>query len=962
MSYFPTIGTTAINFPTPDYLLPHSWKENKVCVVSIIGKSGYQPFTSKASPFNNLLDADVFKEVKGHLQDAINQGEIECYFDGDNNVVYLHHTSVHDTYRLVTAADRLSNATHKDFQQLWQHEECHYAKSFLFLFQISHLIVISHPGSSFDVTYVRLFRILDTIRMKVQKCVQDQLMDLPISKDWKYNGRPCSPRVLFVFETATLDYDPDEMVETVGYRPKPQKISPIKRLQHCMEDQIYKILRKSRVITNISNNSLFAVPANQEFVFIHVAQNHISDPVLFFLQQLRENTTQGDAEIGSTQSKSFQSSRSGTSLPGERSRSSPLSRGGGEFSFKEFLWQHIDMALTKGFDDNVGRHPVAANFELATSQTWFLLANRLYSLFFSEKLDPKIQPHCNTLKSLLETDLRFSENRCNKVLPMAESAYQENLPTHYVTAYHLSKLAQAKKVFSQFARGPGCDKYVGQLEESCERFWRNGRQLCEEVSLTGNHCVNPLHRTDDDPETLSNSHLPCMSHSSQLKMVAACNCGRSKGDREDPFTHKTANFDFYEKLKDTCCGQLESYKFPTFQPSTSDIRAAAFSLKDLSAATQKLQVRDDDEKVDNEKVADDAEAEVEVERDGDKTPDKDSLMPAASKADLAAVTQGTTNLSLALSLGQSGGGADLFVGGHQSNCSPLPDQDAVSNPDHTDAHTPGSPDVHHVSSPVRQHSTTEYLPGMIHTDSPSGLLPKFPSWSLVCLGKSTTYNQNQGLDMPGFLPGSNFLLPWDVTVQAERDKWPPVGETGGKKDKWPTVGETGKKGKQKKSSRGKEMTELALRVFVGEEYECPRGHRFCCSGPEKIIKVSSTSSVKDNANKLINMDMPLYCPCLHCRSSKGYMAQLMRIYIVTPDGPLQVSVNPLVQPAPHPCPTFHPGVGGEVDLTPGSIWVLRLPSVYMGDSGPYTIPSDIAQLPACRLLKGTFNFKEMQSD
>ncbi|WAR14293.1 SMG8-like protein [Mya arenaria] len=475
---------------------PHSWKENK--------------------------------EVKGHLQDAINQ----------------------------------------DFQQLWQHEECHYAKSFLFLFQISHLIVISHPGSSFDVTYVRLFRILDTIRMKVQKCVQDQLMDLPISKDWKYNGRPCSPRVLFVFETATLDYDPDEM-----------KISPIKRLQHCMEDQIYKILRKSRVITNISNNSLFAVPANQEFVFIHVAQNHISDPV------------------------------SGTSLPGERSRSSPLSRGGGEFSFKEFLWQHIDMALTKGFDDNVGRHPVAANFELA----------------------------------------------------------------------------QAKKVFSQFARGPGCDKYVGQLEESCERFWRNGRQLCEEVSLTGNHCVNPLHRTDDDPETLSNSHLPCMSHSSQLKMVAACNCGRSKGDREDPFTHK-------------------SYKFPTFQPSTSDIRAAAFSLKDLSAATQKLQVRDDDEKVDNEKVADDAEAEVEVERDG--------------------------------------GGADLFVGGHQSNCSPLPDQDAVSNPDHTDAHTPGSPDVHHVSSPVRQHSTTEYLPGMIHTDSPSGLLPKFPSWSLTsrkCIATDCDY-------------------------------------------------------------------------------------------------------------------------------------------------------------------------------------------------------------------------------
>jgi len=35
-----------------------------------------------------------------------------------------------------------------------------------------------------------------------------------------------------------------------------------------------------------------------------------------------------------------------------------------------------------------------------------------------------------------------------------------------------------------------------------------------------------------------------------------------------------------------------------------------------------------------------------------------------------------------------------------------------------------------------------------------------------------------------------------------------------------------------------------VKVYLGEEYECPRGHRFFCSGPEKIIKVSSTSTVK----------------------------------------------------------------------------------------------------------------------
>ena len=45
---------------------------------------------------------------------------------------------------------------------------------------------------------------------------------------------------------------------------------------------------------------------------------------------------------------------------------------------------------------------------------------------------------------------------------------------------------------------------------------------------------------------------------------------------------------------------------------------------------------------------------------------------------------------------------------------------------------------------LRQLSTTEYLAGMIHTDSPPGLLPLFPSWSLICLGKPALYIPSQG--------------------------------------------------------------------------------------------------------------------------------------------------------------------------------------------------------------------------
>lgn len=44
----------------------------------------------------------------------------------------------------------------------------------------------------------------------------------------------------------------------------------------------------------------------------------------------------------------------------------------------------------------------------------------------------------------------------------------------------------------------------------------------------------------------------------------------------------------------------------------------------------------------------------------------------------------------------------------------------------------------------RQVSTTEYLSGMIHNLSPAGLLPQYPSWSLMCVGHSSIYSHNSG--------------------------------------------------------------------------------------------------------------------------------------------------------------------------------------------------------------------------
>lgn len=40
------------------------------------------------------------------------------------------------------------------------------------------------------------------------------------------------------------------------------------------------------------------------------------------------------------------------------------------------------------------------------------------------------------LKSTMEVEQRFSESRCQKVMQVAEKAYQESLPEHYTEGVH----------------------------------------------------------------------------------------------------------------------------------------------------------------------------------------------------------------------------------------------------------------------------------------------------------------------------------------------------------------------------------------------------------------------------------------------------------------------------------------------------------------------------------------------
>lgn len=63
------------------------------------------------------------------------------------------------------------------------------------------------------------------------------------------------------------------------------------------------------------------------------------------------------------------------------------------------------------------------------------------------------------------------------------------------------------------------------------------------------------------------------------------------------------------------------------------------------------------------------------------------------------------------------------------------------------------------------------------------------------------------------------------------------------------------------------------------------------AAPDKVLKATPGSIVKDTGQKIADSDMPLYFPCA-CRAGK--YAQLMRLHVVTPKAPVYCTLNPKV--------------------------------------------------------------------
>ena len=906
----------------------------EVCVVGVFGKSVWG-HTSKSCVVNKLANTSTFlphyfsytlhSDIENETDPKAFLPSIDCYYDREKRIVYLHLTTVLDAATLSAACvqmgEKLTNRF--DCHYFWKSQEVETAFALVYLFSVCHVLILVHPVPTFDISYDKLFHHVSNMRIKLLPFIKDVLKECSVGRDWWVNGRPCPPRLLFVIQRCGLGnaraVSEVVMADGVSKKKKP----PLKRLQHTLEDQVYKILRNSRVLTNNAVNCLFTVPPNQAFVHIMTDQFEVvkneEDPVKSMLQLLRNSCETHRNPTTRSRAYRLLTNPPQWTDPREEKNDNPL---------WTFLCQHTDLVFNKkGFKDSVGRNPLPTHFEIPQFKNWLKVANNLHHLFFqpSEEIDvndsdaaqeskTKVQEKIGDIRSTfhvqMDPEARFSEARCSKLVSLASAAYQSNLPLHYTSKVHNNQLSQALAKYKLHARGPARDKYELCVQEECEAFWNDGRRLCEVRSLTGRHCIHRFHDLPGEGKPQPDLNPPKMYHSSRSRSIAASSCGRIQGSREDPFTLKEANYDFYKRLDGRAPALSESdvFRFPVYvlekveKPSSLISAELHNFVEQLSLASNDVSelAEENNEKENSQsrnQRAEDQESDQNSTQDSDAEVNEDEENKDQNSR--GRTTSATYDFSL--------------------NSETMPEVQSVDFNE--------------------QLLNQPFTDGMVHSGTPEDIYPLFSSWNLVRIGSASSYIPSRGLDMPGFIPGTNHLIPWDIAFQTED---PNITQ-------WPVPGEARKIPiKETKPIQ----RETSTRAFVGYEYETPRGQRFICSSPDKAVKVSNSGAVKDSIQPLLDMDMPLYTTSpISGRSGKMLMGQLMRIIIVTPaESNVHITIKPQVIPGPHPTPTFHPSQP-EMVLRHNSMWVLRFPYVYVSDSGSHQPPKDVIQLSAWRVLK-----------
>uniref|UniRef100_A0A915Q423 Nonsense-mediated mRNA decay factor SMG8 n=1 Tax=Setaria digitata TaxID=48799 RepID=A0A915Q423_9BILA len=915
----------------------------RIVVVGIVGKASSD--CSKADPINSLLERPVFIQ-RIPVEDST--ASIEAYYASELSAVFLHLSGYGDLCSLEHFV-RNSGDDRKGFFEHLSQLEIDYARCLTFLLLCSHLLIYMEPGCRFDQSCCRDLKRANELRRFCQKEIRTKLSAVAgFPQDWSSEGRLAQPRCLFAFHRHLLRGDLNSS------RKRELKSKLVEKL----EQQIYRCMQIYGLIGTGDKDGPCSLPKSvEQFVYLFSAAESCHDVIRSSLLMLLERGNNKEENDG-------------TEKKEKEERSS---------DFGEFLRSHINFVR----QDEEKRKYL---YEVPKLK-WLLIGGQIvYNQLFQTRIfsDEKIY-------KLSSLELQFSKSMESAYIGQAKAVYQNSgkdgrdfekrKSQVFTKAEHEAKcsiiqLARAVEHLECIYHGTRLEKAKEILKQECESLWAT-QKACEFISLTGNECILPIHHSLSDLEVPVSKRV---AHSSGARFLSTCNCGHSQALRNDPFSLREANYDFYMQF--ACCKNIGEYEFEIFkyddikegsldvesspdksQKSTtpehsfSEFSATSMGENDLKMLLDRDNPLEGDEvhhesmqspfktegtdidEVEKELVEKKVSVLSETEKCGeeqtpeelennDEEDDEEYVRAEEPEQPFPGMRRHRAHMDDYESWWQEDEEGIPEVEGQVSY---LDDDDVqLREPevDNSDTLDTFAMNFEEELVKLRKLCKGQFLECVPNTESPSRK-PLFPSWSLVCLGASSLYSHKAGLrDMPNFKSGTQFLLPVDIFVTIDPEKWDVdmkeiMGDSYGMRSKRPI--------KVSKSNREK------VKLFIGFEYECPRGHRFMIQDVRPSIRGKMAPNSKESGSALIRSDLPLWTKCT-CRRRPQVSAQLMRLHVVTPKAPVTVILNPRVQPTSKE-PIYHTGEA-PIHLEWARYYILRFPYVYAGPHGTVQRPNE----------------------
>ncbi|KAI9365907.1 hypothetical protein BD770DRAFT_312687 [Pilaira anomala] len=510
------------------------------------------------------------------------------------------------------------------------------------------------------------------------------------------------------------------------------------------------------------------------------------------------------------------------------------------------------------------------------------------------------------IRDNIEIEKVFSKTHSSHLMEKCLESYLQDSPPFYTEQYHDWKRANVMRMYRSLARGPCVDEYAIRLERECDSVWKGGRQSCEQVSLTGRSCRLKIGHEHE---------------STTLKT--------SRDDRSIPVDNKKHNsgFSFFHACD---CGRTQKMRDDPF-----DIEEANFKFYNkFSCCLGPDRLALD---IAHSKFGESQQLAFQYEH--------------IPHADISLIYLGLANTYK----NKSG----LDIEGFMNSTNFLIPW-AITTLDEVKLHQQEA--VAEIGkTSAESNIKNSFLRSVQQSNEDTSEWP--------VLGKATPSARAPNPTVAPIVVASLAAFPalGSEPTKATAPVKAPVTPSPSSNNR--QLFDT----RRRRNDRRRDRVQGLIRGYVGVEYECPHGHRFLSCGEGRVCKLGHASHPKEHGNYFVHQDLPIFvvCPCTYANNNPSnpnteVIAQLLRLYVVTPDEAVTISIEPKIKiniPGAEEPFISDLGITDQLSFGPNGMYVLRLPFIYRDQQGgPVPVENDTQKrLKSAILLKNCIKFHYHES-